>query len=461
MTASTFDLSFTREVGAELDEARFDQRSYNVLDYGATPEGVLLASPGIQRALDACSAGGGGTVIIPRGRFCVGSLFIGSNTRLLFEEGAILLASLELRDYPECPTRFIAVEMTMPMGILNVVDSQNVLICGPGVMEGRGKPFWEKFRYYIRDYEEAGLRWAADYDARNPRSLVIQNCRNVAVCDLTFRNSPFWTVQILYSSKVTASGLTIRNNEDGHGPSSDGINVDSSSYVLVEDNDIDCNDDNLCLKAGRDADGLRVNRPTEYVVIRNNHTRKGAGLVTFGSDTSGWIRHVHVDNITSEGTTRGVRFKSALTRGGGVSDVLVENIEIHECPFLFEFLLNWNPAFSYCELPPHISEDQIPGYWKPLLQRVEPPERGIPEVSDVFLRNMSNSGKCWKAFVVEGPEAKPIQNLHFENVRIHTQTAGHIHQARDWTFRDCEFRFDDGAMPELRNVENLPAFTEP
>lgn len=448
-------MEFTDKVGADLNPGCFAERSYNILNYGATPEGVLLASPAIQRALDDCAAEGGGTVVIPRGRFCVGSLFIGSNTHLCFEAGAVLLASLEHRDYAERPTRFIAVEMTMPMGILNVMDAENVRISGPGLVEGRGRPFWEKFRYFIRDYEQAGLRWAADYDARNPRSLVVQNCRQIELRDLTIRNSPFWTVHILYSEHVTVRGLVIRNNEDGHGPSSDGINIDSSRYVLVEGNDIDCNDDNLCLKAGRDADGLRVNRPTEFVVIRDNITRAGAGLITFGSDTSGWIRHIHVDTIRSHGTARGVRFKSALNRGGGIHDVLVENIEIVDCPFLFEFLLNWNPAFSYCSLPEGISREQIPEHWKPLLQPVEPPERGIPEMRDITLRNITNSGKCWKAFVVEGPKAKPIRNLSFENVHIHTETAGHIHQAEDWTFENCHFNFDDEGTPELTNTRAL------
>ena len=136
----------------------------------------------------------------------------------------------------------------------------------------------------------------------------------------------------------------------------------------------------------------------------------------------------------------------------------MENIEIVGAPYLFECLLNWNPKFSYCTLPEGISEDQIPAYWKPLLVPVEPPERGIPELRNVTLRNITNSGKCWKAFVVEGPEAQPVRNFHFENVRIRTETAGHIHQARDWSLKNCDFYFDDDAMPELKNTANLPAF---
>ena len=96
-------------------------------------------------------------------------------------------------------------------------------------------------------------------------------------------------MQLLYSHHFNVDGIIIKNNEDGSGPSTDGIDVDSSAWVLIENCDIDCNDDNFCLKAGRDWDGLRVNRATEYVVIRKYLVRRGAGLVTLGSETSGGL----------------------------------------------------------------------------------------------------------------------------------------------------------------------------
>jgi len=90
------------------------------------------------------------------------------------------------------------------------------------------------------------------------------------------KRSGFWTVHVLYSDHVKIDGVFIRNNEGGKGPSTDGIDIDSSRQVLVEHADIDVNDDALCLKAGRDSDGLRVNRPTEDIVIRDSIIRRGA-----------------------------------------------------------------------------------------------------------------------------------------------------------------------------------------
>jgi polygalacturonase len=125
-----------------------------------------------------------------------------------------------------------------------------------------------------------------DYDAKRVRTVVVQNAENISVKELTFKNAGFWTIQLLYSKYLTVDGVVIKNNEDGSGPSTDGIDVDSSDWTLIQNCDIDCNDDNFCLKAGRDWDGLRVNKPTEYVVIRKCIARRGAGLVTLGSETS-------------------------------------------------------------------------------------------------------------------------------------------------------------------------------
>jgi polygalacturonase len=133
----------------------------------------------------------------------------------------------------------------------------------------------------------------------------------VTIKDLTFKRAGFWTIHLLYSQYCSIDGAVIRNNIDGHGPSTDGIDIDSSSRILVENCDIDCNDDNFCLKAGQRCRRLRINRPTEYVVIRNCISRAGGGLLTCGSETSGGIRYVLAHNLKAQGTTVGIRFKSA------------------------------------------------------------------------------------------------------------------------------------------------------
>jgi hypothetical protein len=189
-------------------------------------------------------------------------------------------------------------------------------------------PYWKLRR---EDYEPKGLRWASDYDCQRPRLIQIYNSSNVDLQGLRLERSGFWTVHICYSRKVTVDGVTIRNNIGGKGPSTDGIDVDSSSDVLVEHCDIECNDDAICLKAGRDSDGLRVNRPTEHVTIRDNTVRAGAAGVTFGSETSGGIHDVEARRIHVLGSvSNGILFKSASTRGGTVENIVIHDMDIQD-----------------------------------------------------------------------------------------------------------------------------------
>jgi polygalacturonase len=187
--------------------------------------------------------------------------------------------------------------MKWPAALINVYEQSHVKISGKGVIDGDGKIWWDKYWALRKEYEPKGLRWAADYDCQRPRLIQIYKSSDVDLVGLELRRSGFWTVHICYSQRVHVDGTTVRNNIGGKGPSTDGIDIDSSSGVLVEHCDLDCNDDDICLKAGRDADGLRVNRPSEKIVIRDCTVRGGAAGITIGSETSGGIRDVEAYRI--------------------------------------------------------------------------------------------------------------------------------------------------------------------
>jgi polygalacturonase len=246
-------------------------------------DGSKLSTEAIQKTIDACAAKGGGIVSFKRGTYLMGSIFLKSNVHLVIDKEVLIKGSQDFGDYPEIDTRIAGIEMKWPAALINIVNQKNVQVSGKGKINAQGKFCWDKYWAMRREYEPKGLRWVVDYDAKRVRTFLVQSSSDVTLKDLTFSNAGFWTVQLLYSDHLTVDGITIKNNEDGKGPSTDGIDIDSSSWVLVENCDIDCNDDDFCLKAGRDADGLRVNRPTEYVVIRKCIARKGGGLLTLGS----------------------------------------------------------------------------------------------------------------------------------------------------------------------------------
>jgi len=294
--------------------------------YGAKGDGTTMNTAAIQRAIDA-AAKEGGTVVFPAGTYLTGSIFVKSGVTLKLDKGVTLRGSQRLEDYPMLPTRIAGIEMTWPAALVNVYREHGAAIVGEGTIDGDGKVFWDSYWSLRKTYEPRGLRWASDYDARRPRLVQVFDAHDVKIGGgLLLRRSGFWTLHVCYSSDVAVDGIVIRNNEDGHGPSTDGIDVDSSRKITIAHADIAVNDDALVMKAGRDADGLRVARPTEDVVVRDTIVREGAAGFTFGSETSGGFRNIEAYNIRVEGKVPvGILFKSAHTRGGWG-----ENLRLHD-----------------------------------------------------------------------------------------------------------------------------------
>jgi polygalacturonase len=371
---------------------------------------------------------------------------------LRVDSGVTLLGSEDDADYPIIPTRVAGVEMPWPAALVNVNDARGVRISGRGTIDGRGQKWWDLYWKLRREvYEPRGLRWAVDYDAQRVRLLVVARSSDVSIERVNLRRSGFWTVQLLYSEHVTVDGITIADNG---GPSTDGVDIDSSRWVLVQNTDIHNNDDTVCLKAGRDADGLRVNRPTEYVVIRDNLARGGAGVISFGSETSGGIRHVVALNNRGTGTTAGVIFKSAKTRGGVVEDVLIRGLRLENVPTAFSFTLDWNPSYSYATIPRDSTNP--PAHWRLLATPVMPAERGLAEFRNITIEDVTVVG-ARRIFAAAGLPTKPIRDVRWRNVTAEGAEAGSIEHAASWTMTDVTLRTPDGAPVRMANVVNVQA----
>ena len=432
-----------KKVGARSEPKK--QKVFSVNAFGAKADGQTNSTAYIQKAIDACSAKGGGIVTFDKGEYVTGSLFLKNNVHLRIDAGVTLLGSQDEKDYPRLPTRIAGIEMTWPAGLINVNNAKNVKLSGGGTIDGRGQKWWDKYWDLRKVYEPKGLRWASDYDAERVRLMVIWRSSDVKVENLNLKRSGFWTMQVVYSDHVTVDGVRISDNG---GPSTDGVDIDSSAYVLVQNCDIDNNDDDICLKAGRDYDGLRVNRPTEYVLIKNNMIRRGGGVLSFGSETSGGIRHVVALDNRGVGTKEGIRFKSAKTRGGYVEDVLVRGMRLENVPLPFTFTLNWNPSYSYATIPAGMKD--VPLYWTVLNTPVLPIERGYCLFTNIRIENVEVKGAT-RIFSAAGLPDKFIQNVTFSNIIAEGKEAGTIEYARDWTMKNVTLATDTGSGVKIAN----------
>ena len=440
--------SWTRKTGAR--KTPNDKKIFSANSFGAKPDGATNSTAAIQKAIDE-AARKGGTVTFEKGSYVTGALFVKSNVHLRVDDGVTLLASHDESEYPRKPTRVAGIEMEWLVAMINVKNAKNVRISGDGTIDGNGKKWWDKYWNLRREYEPKGLRWASDYDAERVRLMVVSRSSDVTIENLSLKRSGFWTVQILYSEFVTVDGVKISDNG---GPSTDGVDVDSSSYVLIQNCDIDNNDDDICLKAGRDFDGLRVNRPTEYVFIRDNIIRRGAGIVSIGSETSGGIRYVVALNNQGIGTSNAVRLKSAKTRGGFIRDVLVRGLKLENVANPFSFTLNWNPSYSYASIPKDITN--YPDFWKVMTTPVLPVERGYCDISGIRIENVEARGAN-RIFSADGLPDKFIKNVEFSNITAEGKEAGTIQYAENWKRKNVRIYTVSGENVKISDSRNVDA----
>ena len=429
---------------AQAQTAIYDPRTY-----GAKADGQHLDTKALQQAIDL-AATNHKPIRLPAGTYLTGSLFLPSGTTLDIPEGTTLIGSQHLVDYPLLPTRIAGIEMTWPAALINTRDAHDVTITGKGTIDGDGPTWWKSYWDLRATYEPKGLRWASDYDAQRPRLILFQNSSNIHLGGgIILKRSGFWTVQILYSHDVTLDGVIIRNNEGGKGPSTDGIDIDSSRKILVTHADIDVNDDALCLKAGRDSDGLRVNRPTEDVVVRDSIIRSGAAAITIGSETSGGFRNIEVYNITAlAGVPNGVLFKSAHTRGGFATDIRIHDLTLEGVATPISITMNWNPAYSYATIPPGVDRATMPSYWTTLTTPVTPEAKGLPHFANVHIWNIKATG-AKRAFQVAAYPTATLDDFRLDHLNIQAATAGTLADTKNWTITDSTITTTDNTQPRF------------
>lgn len=192
------------------------------------------------------------------------------------------------------------------------------------------------------------------------------------------------------------------------------------------------------------------------MVVRDITVRDGAAGITFGSETSGGIRHVEAYRIHVLGPTPiGILFKSAATRGGTVEDISIHDMDLQNVPTAFSINFNWNPSYSYATIPAGLAN--VPDYYAVLAQPV-PREKGIPHLKNVRISNLKAAG-AREAFSVRSYSDSPLQDVTFQNIDIQAQRAGTIQNAENWKFENTRLQIADGsrvAIKDSRGVGGLP-----
>jgi polygalacturonase len=321
---------------------------FNVLDYGAHRDGSASSTDAIRSAIQAAKSAGGGTVVIPAGSYTCGPIELASNLILRLDAGAVL--RFPATRLPYAWGRVQGIECLAPVPLIGGTDLENVTITGRGLITtnnadwtqliggpqpktatGTGSAFGPAWNQLLTLLQQKTPQPESEYlkaaPLLRPSFIRFRQCKNVLIEGIRMVGSPFWSVHLLYSENVIVRGVSL---ETFPGAFTGGIYIDSSRDVRVSDCYLDNGDDAITLKAGKDADGLRVNRPTENVSITNCIIHRGSGGIVIGSETSGGIRNVVVSGIVCQGTQAGINIKSERGRGGVVENIRIENMVLED-----------------------------------------------------------------------------------------------------------------------------------
>lgn len=328
---------------SQMRAPEFPNRDFPITQFGAKPGADVTAA--IRAAIEACHKAGGGRVVVPAGEWLTGAVHLKSNVNLHISEGATLKFSLNPADYPIVFTRWEGVELMSYSPLIYAWEQENIAITGKGTLDGQAN--WENWwswnnkragqptkqvpaRDRIFEQAERGVpvaqRIGGEGSFLRPNFIQPYRSKNVLIEDVTVRNSPMWNINPVLCENVTIRRVKVIS----HGTNNDGCNPESSKNVLIEDCLFDTGDDCIAIKSGRNADGRRLGVPTENVVIRRTVMKDGHGGVVLGSECSGGIRNVFVEDceMDSPKLDRALRFKNNAVRGGVLENVFMRNVKI-------------------------------------------------------------------------------------------------------------------------------------
>ncbi|MBV9927433.1 MAG: glycoside hydrolase family 28 protein [Acidobacteria bacterium] len=388
----------------------FPKRDFEVTKYGAKGDGKLDNTEAFGKAIAACNKAGGGRVVVPAGTFLTGPIHLLSDVNLHVSEGANVKFIQDPKAYlPAVYTRWEGMELMSYSPFIYAFEQQNIAVTGTGMLDGnsddahwwpwkgqaqhgykKGDPNQSKARERLAEMVERGVpvpeRLFGEGSYLRPQFIQPYRCQNVLVEGVSIVNSPMWEINPVLCTNVTVRGVNIKS----HGPNNDGCDPESCKDVLIENCTFDTGDDCIAVKSGRNADGRRINVPSENIVIRGCRMKDGHGGVTIGSEISGGVRHLFAEDCTmdSPNLDHALRFKNNAVRGGLLENIFFRNITVGQVAHAVLTV-----DFNY--------EEGAKGNFTPV-------------VRNLSVQNLK-SGKSRLALDVQGFENAPIYDLRLKD----------------------------------------------
>jgi polygalacturonase len=371
-----------------------------IIDFGALGDGITNCKPAIDTAIAKVSSNGGGKIIFPPGTwFCKGPIHLESKINLHLEEGSTVLFSNDAKDYlPVQLVRWEGVEIYNYSPYIYALNKTDIAITGKGTLNGNGdeirkwrpkqKPAQTKARQMGHNLVPVKERVFGEGSYMRFSFIQFMHCTNVLISDITIENVPFWVMHPTYCKSITIKNVTVNSLHINN----DGIDFDSCEDALVEDCIFNCGDDAIVIKSGRDDDGWRVNKPSRNIVIRNCLAPEVLHGIAFGSEMSGGVENIYIDNFYMQKVKQyAIQFKANRDRGGYIRNVFIDGVYIETAGTAIYFTNDYH-GYSGGNNP--------------------------SEFYNVDIRNVICKQTTKSAIEIKGLPEKPIHHVTLENITV-------------------------------------------
>lgn len=472
----------------KVEQPTFPDYSVNIIDFGAKPDGITLNTKAINDAIQQVNAKGGGKVIIPEGLWLTGPIELLSNVNLYTEKNALVLFSADHSLYPIINTSFEGLETRRCQSPISARNAENIAITtGHGVFDGNGDTWrptkkdkltegqWKKLvasggvvdadgriwypsegalkgailskdNFNVPRGELTDSDWDYMRDWLRPVLLSFIKCNKVLLEGATFKNSPSWCLHPLSCENITINKVTVSN--PWYSQNGDALDLESCNKALIINNSFDAGDDGICIKSGKDEQGRKRGEPCQNVIVMNNTVLHGHGGFVVGSEMSGGVNNIYVDNCTFMGTDVGLRFKSNRGRGGLVENIYISNINMINIP---NEALIFNLYYGGKGRGEDPNQDE-----KKAETTIPPVTEETPIFRNIFIKDVTCNGAGRAVFFNGLPEMR-IKNINMENIIVSNAKEGVVlSEADEVNMKNIKIELlKSGKNLKMQNVSNV------
>jgi polygalacturonase len=450
----------------------------SLADFGSG-DGKTLNTTAFEKAFAALAEKGGGKLLVPPGIWLTGPIKMRSRTELHVERDALIQFSGDYKLYPLVVIDVRGekdVDSTSPIFGQNLED---VAITGEGIIDGGGDAWRLVKKSKLTEGEwnalvksggmvtEKGDTWwpskaamegsrvvselqkkkslnPAEYEPAHqylrPRMLRLIGVKRLLIQDVTFQNPPNWTMNPALCEDVSILDVQVRNSPVAQ--NSDALDLESCRRAIIRGCVFDTGDDGICIKSGLNAAGRRIGVPTEDVLIEGCTVYHAHGGFTVGSEMSGGVRNIRVDNCTFIGTDTGLRFKSTRGRGGVVEKIHISNVRMMDIPGdAINFTLFYGGKSPLDETGGSI-ETNFP-----------PVTEETPQFRDIRIENVVCHGAN-NAIMLQGLPEMPLRDFRLKNVFITSQQGVSVTDAENVVFENVRVENKTGEALKTFRVKD-------